>query len=292
MERYPSVSYSLFRREALRVKDILKNVVGEDKKSDEYQQFKQIIFDIFRLLNSFMLDDDGRPKMRDIELDENGERAFVLSHPIKVAQLVFQLLPQECGNTIQQDELDKVKEVRKNLRETAVTTFFHDFVEDVFEGNFEVARPIIEDVLNKEELQIPPDAQKRILQRIHVLTKPLSRYTSSSKILTKDEEVELYLQEYKQYLDTLINSNDPISQYIKVIDIFQNAQSQKNSQDKKRKGKAQLQADFIKEVFPTLAEHFWQQHRKLFENMSDQNFVEALRKNISNHVEEVIHRRA
>lgn len=287
MKEFPDFSYSLFRREAPRVRDILENVVKKNKNSNEYKEFKQIIFHVFQVLNSFMLKEDGYPETRNLEIEENGEKAFVLSHPIKIAQLAFQILPKEFDKNISIKEAAKIENIQSNLRETAITAFFHDFVEDVFEGRFNKAENYIKEILSHPSLSIPNDAKARILCRIKVLTKPPARHASSN-IVNKNEKADLYLKEYGEYLDTIIKSNDAISQYIKLIDIFQNAQSQKNTQDKKRTGKARLQADFISKTFPTLIKYFLQKHPDLFKNMSDQNFVKELKNKTKINIQEII----
>lgn len=240
-----------------------------------------------KLLNFYYTEvspsNDISPKKRKQEMDEKGNLLFYIEHPVQVATLCFLNLPLEESEFKNITETEKIilTEALSKPYELAVTAFFHDFVEDIFDGEFDVEHPItkrtarqeIVNFLRDPKHDIPLDAQERILNRINVLTKPPSRYSSKNC----EEKTECYLKHYESYLQQIIDSDDPLCQYIKLIDILQNAQSQKQD-DPKRKGKARLQSDFIQKLFPSFITKLLTEKPQFFDDMSDRNLVEGLQK--------------
>lgn len=294
LKSLPSLSRPFLKRESSPIRELLENVVGKDRTTEKYKQFKKIILHTLWLINPFYLDEKGNETIRDNELDENGESAFLIAHPRKVATLAFQLFPQDIS-TLPQEEQKKLEFlVTNDSREMVITAFFHDFVEDIFKGDFlkphpktgKNARQTIKEFLNDPEFNIPPAVQEKIWKRIIILTKP-----EYEKDETLNEEINelLYLEHYEGYLQEIINSGDSICQYVKLIDIFQNAQSEKkHGLPIKREGKAKLQAAFIKKVFPGLAKQLFQKYPDFFEKLKDQNLVEELQKQAQGSVEDII----
>lgn len=277
-----------------------ENPIPEDQIPSG-EQTVRIATNILKVLNQFMSDKTHEEKripwMRKKERDENGERAFFLSHPIKVATLCFELLPEEnVSSLLPTEEAKKINEVRENPYEVTITSLLHDFVEDIFYGEFDVPHPeygktateIIWEILNDHSLGIPTGARKRIFDRIVILTKPPQRYASPKKELANEDAVQQYLEQYESYLQRINESNDSIAQYIKGIDIFRNAQSQKNGSSIKRAGKAKLQAAFLENTFPIFTEKLMQNRPEFFDKMSDRNLVEEVQKRIKNRVDDVL----
>lgn len=279
-----------------------QNPISEDQ-TPSGEQTVRIATNILKVLNKFMSDENSLgktiPWMRKNERDENGERAFFLSHPIKVAVLCFDFLPEseDISTSLPIEEINKLNQVRENPYEVAVTAFLHDFVEDIFDGEFDIpnkkggktARTILLEILQDPVLQIPIGAQKRIFNRVVTLTKPPQRYSSHKKTLTTEGENNQYLTHYETYLKNIINSNDALSQYIKVIDILQNAQSQKTTKKGSlREKKSKLQAQFIQKVFPRFSEKLMKEQAEFFEKLSDQNLVKELQREIRTRIEDVI----
>jgi hypothetical protein len=294
LDNFQSLSFSFLKRESPAIRELLESTVGRDRTTEKYKQFKKIILHILWLINPFYLDENGNEKVRDNELDENGEAAFLIAHPRKVATLAFQLFPQDIS-TLPQEEQKKLEFLMTDdAREMIITAFFHDFIEDVFKGDFlkphpktgKTAGQTIQDFLDDPAFNIPPAVQKQIWKRIIILTKP--EY-EKDKTLNEEVNALLYLEHYEGYLQEIINSGDPICQYIKLIAIFQNAQSEKkHGSIVKREGKAKLQAAFIKKVFPGLAKQLLQKYPDFFEKLKDRNLVEELQQQIQNRVGDVI----
>lgn len=239
-----------------------------------------------RMLNYFALEDDGTPKRRDQELNEKNEHAFIIEHPIDVAHWAFSILPKDNKN-LADKEKDKFEYIDENPHEMVICGFLHDFIEENYKGALDsphpstgfTARETIWKYLNNDkQISLDEEVKHRIWNRLVMLTKPPARYPEDST-LSKQEKDELYIPEYKNYLNQIIKSNDPIAQYIKLCDILQNAQSQKKELHRyKRTEKAKLQIEFIKKVFPTFARKLLQEKPELFQNMADTNFVTGMKK--------------
>ena len=244
---------------------------------------------ILRELNFLALDEENHAQKRKYETDKNGKPIFFIEHPIDVTNLAFTLLPKEDNlEDISIEERLKLKSVRKNPFEISISAFLHDLVEDFFKGKFDkkneriqkTAQELITEILEDEKLEIPLDAQKRIKERLFLLTKPHSSDTENNKFHHNGDtfhEDRDYLFKYKGYLNDLTKANDPITQYIKLCDILQNAQSQTgNPKEMKRIGKACSQVEFIQKAFPTLTAKILREHPGLFSNMADSNLLKNL----------------
>ncbi len=252
------------------------SIQNEDGMNPSPEHSIRIASKILRTINQYLLDENGNPALRKYELDENNKPAFFLSHPIKVATLCFENIPSDEELTqLPENEQVIFNEVQKNPYETTITAFLHDFVEDVFNGDFQTIDPrdgqtaeeIVKNILSDPSLNIPLDAQTRIFGRLISLTKPHTRYLDNSNQL-EHEKNSLYVEHYQKYIFDIKKENDPICIYVKFWDILQNAQSQK-SESGKRIGKARTQYNFLKGTLPDYLNIILEKNTHLVESIEN-----------------------